>query len=192
MGMLLAATLFGSIAWLVVFTSVLVTLLFVSEGLGNGFLAFWASVVYVGFILLWGSIDPGLYGFLLGWEAPAAYLLAGLVFATVRTFVHGMVCKKEFLESYSGPYERDGELSQAEREKHRQESSDDARNSMVDELKGNVSRWWFIWPVSLVYWVLTDLMKDMWDWLYLRIGRIYRRVAESGFDSVKEKSHETR
>jgi len=36
----------------------------------------------------------------------------------------------------------------------------------IDDLKGNVFRWWFIWPVSLINWIFSDLLSDLYSFLY--------------------------
>lgn len=33
-------------------------------------------------------------------------------------------------------------------------------------LKGNVFRWWFIFPISLISWIVSDLCRDLWNWVY--------------------------
>lgn len=39
----------------------------------------------------------------------------------------------------------------------------------ITYLKGNVFRWWFIWPVSLLNWIFSDLMKDLFNFLYTKL-----------------------
>jgi hypothetical protein len=76
------------------------------------------------------------------------YLLLGLTFALIRTYFKGKELKK-------------------------------LNNAQVKEnynLKGNVFRWWFLFPVSLITWVVSDLFSDLWDLLYKKIGTIFVKI----------------
>jgi hypothetical protein len=46
-----------------------------------------------------------------------------------------------------------------------------------DHLKGNVFRWWFLWPISLINWIFSDLLKDFYNLLY----RVFKNTFEFFF-----------
>ena len=64
------------------------------------------------------------------------------------------------------------------------------QNRIIEErksyLKGNVFRWWFLFPISLLNWILSDLIEDVYDFIYNKLQRLYVRVLMMGFPSVKE------
>lgn len=44
------------------------------------------------------------------------------------------------------------------------------------DLKGHVFRWWFLFPICAITWFFRRLVVDAWDWLYWKIGGMYRSI----------------
>lgn len=55
--------------------------------------------------------------------------------------------------------------------------------SDISDIKNNVFRWWFLFPVSLTYWLFSDLLGDMWDVISNRISNGFVYVLKRGFHS---------
>lgn len=55
------------------------------------------------------------------------------------------------------------------------------------ELKEHVFRWWGLWPVSLLYWIFSDLLKDLYDVVYSKISVVYDKIFEFGKKDKEEK-----
>ncbi len=53
----------------------------------------------------------------------------------------------------------------------------DEYKTAIGKLKGHVFRWWFIWPISLLSWLFTGLIKDFFDFLY----RLFKGMFEYFF-----------
>ena len=47
-------------------------------------------------------------------------------------------------------------------------------------IKENVFRWWFLWPVSLINWILSDIIKDLYNFLYNRLSDLYNEIFNLG------------
>ena len=95
---------------------------------------------------------------LLTWGNTLGYLGLGLTFTIVRVFFYG-----------------------------RQVALDKDKLYFSD-LKGNVFRWWFIWPISLLTWVFSDLLSNFWDFIYERLGHTFEYFMKLGYNSVKVKN----
>ena len=44
------------------------------------------------------------------------------------------------------------------------------------DLKDHVFRWWFLFPICLINWVFGSLLKDMFDAIYMKIGKVYSNL----------------
>lgn len=56
----------------------------------------------------------------------------------------------------------------------------------IHYLKGNVFRWWFIWPISLINWAVSDLLGDLWNWAYDRFEGMFEYFFKLGNKSKKK------
>jgi len=62
------------------------------------------------------------------------------------------------------------------------------QNQIVDRkthLKGNVFRWWFLFPISLIDWVLSDLVKDVYNWTYKQLHKVYESILDFGLKGAE-------
>lgn len=91
------------------------------------------------------------------------YLGAGLVYAVIKTYFYGR--------------------SLAAKEKDLKYAFDD--------LKGHVFRWWFIWPVSLISWLVTDFIIEGFELLWDNIGNSFRKILTAGYESKKKAKEAT-
>ena len=95
---------------------------------------------------------------LVTWTNVGIYFGVGLIFTLIRTYFYG---RSQAIKGYA--------------------------KVDFDYLKGNVSRWWSIWPVSLLKWLCSDLLKDFWNWIYDKFGKWFEYVLQLGFNNAKEK-----
>lgn len=92
------------------------------------------------------------------WENILIYLGIGFIYAIIKSFFYG------------------------------RNSKDDTYNTKINKLKGNVFRWWTLWPISLTYWVFSDLFKDLYEWLYKHIGKLFEYFFKLGQGKTKEQA----
>ena len=41
-----------------------------------------------------------------------------------------------------------------------------------------------MWPISLINWLISDLIADVWDYVYSKLSGFYNYVVELGIKSV--------
>ena len=87
------------------------------------------------------------------------YFGTGLVYSVIKTYFYGraVATENKFLEQ------------------------------AINELKGHVFRWWFIWPVSLISWLVTDFIVEGFALLWDNIGTSFRKILTAGYESKKAK-----
>lgn len=95
---------------------------------------------------------------LFSWFNVSVYLGTGLVYAVIKTYSYGRSVAAD-----------GGSLDRA-----------------VDELKGHVFRWWFIWPVSLISWLVSDFIVEGFELLWDNIGNSFRKILAAGYQSKKK------
>jgi len=93
----------------------------------------------------------------ISWASVLGYLGVGLLFTIVRVFFYG------------------------------REMAIKGNKFDVWYLKNHVFRWWFIWPISLLVWIFSDLLSDLWNFIYERLGHTFEYFMKLGYDSVKTK-----
>jgi len=84
------------------------------------------------------------------------YILVGFVFCFIRVFFYGRSRAKDYYKNLS------------------------------TDLKGKVFRWWFMWPISLIYWIFSDLLSEVWDMTYQFFGNMFSRIEQLGMQSIKK------
>lgn len=172
----LSIALFGSFVWWSIITAVILLILFVSEVKsqeGSGWISLVALIAYFIIFYFWGNKDIGI---LLDWKFLLLYLGIGFVYTLIRTYFFGRSSKNKVQEnintSYSGSYNtKESAVNYKKRE----------REEFIEKLKVNVFRWWFIWPISLIVWTLSDLVRDVWNWIYANIRKIFEGIFMLGF-----------
>ena len=48
------------------------------------------------------------------------------------------------------------------------------------DLRWAVFRWWFLFPISAINWILGRFLKDVFDWIYDKIEHIYTYLFNLG------------
>lgn len=175
MGTLLSMTLFGSglLFWLSVIAFVVIC--FISDVIEEGGWAF-AALVILGILYYFkADLTPLLEIFTP--FAIFAYLVLGLLFSALRTFFAGRKLGKKIKDL---PKTRDDIKGQS----HIFDNQKSKREDFINELKGNVFRWWFMWPVSLLTWIATDFVKEFWDFIYSKVKRFYTYLVDLGIKSA--------
>ena len=172
MGSLLTVTLFGSVIWAVISVVLFLIILFTSDIEENGFYAFASLIVFGVLYYFWGTFEPLLI--FLTWKMLSLYFVIGLIYSVVRTFFKGRKLGEEIKDL---PDERPKEYPY--------DSKESVKEEFFSKLKGNVFRWWFMWPISLINWAVTDLVKDAWNYLFSKMRKFYNFVLELGVKSVK-------
>ena len=160
--------LLGSIWWFIVSVILLVTFLFVSESKGNGFIALFFFVAFCLANYYWGDFNVFKY---FSWISFGVYICVGLIYALFKTYLYAKKERAKTLDSEYSTYEQ-------------------KRSNALSSLKGNVFRWWFMWPVSLIYWALSDLISDVYNYLYLKVGKFFTKVFDKGFGHPTKKEIE--
>lgn len=84
------------------------------------------------------------------WTTFAMYILIGFIYSLLRSFLYG-VKNKSTPKEYA-----------------------------IYDLKENVFRWWFMWPISLGYWIFSDCIRDIYNWLYTKLNFIFESVYKLG------------
>ncbi len=55
-----------------------------------------------------------------------------------------------------------------------------ANDKRFFHLKDHVFRWWLMWPISLIRWVIGDLLVDVYDYVYDLLENMYMSVFNAG------------
>lgn len=184
-----ALTLFGSAIWFWLTVAIFLVICFASDINKNGFYAFGTLIFLVFFYYFWGDVKPLLA--ILTFLNVTVYLGIGLLYSTIKTFFSGrklgkeiqnLPTKEEVKNSPRVPTKFGGSIGYGG--EYYGETKEAVKAQFVNELKGNVFRWWFMWPFSLINWLFTDLIKDTWNYLYSKLKRFYDFVLELGIKSV--------
>jgi hypothetical protein len=151
----------------------------VSEVNKNGVIAF---ITLIGVSILyhfWGDIKPILALFTL--VNVSLYLCVGLFLSTLRTFFEGRKLGKKIKDL---PTDEEGKAKNTTSSTWYGETKESKKREFVNELKGNVFRWWFMWPISMTNWMLKNIVRETWDFVYYKIKNFYNYVLELGIKSV--------
>lgn len=173
MGALLTLTLFGSVIWFWIVVAVFIVICFASDVNENGFFAFGTLIVFSVLFYFKANIDPLLD--VLTLPNIGGYLGIGLIFSCIRTFFSARTLGHEIKGLPKDKTVSGGNYETQEYYKSR----------FIEELKGNVFRWWFMWPISLLTWIATDIIKDVYDWIYSKMSGFYNWIVDLGVNSVK-------
>ena len=163
--------LWGSAIVFWLFLSLLIIIFFISDVKENGILAFISFIVFIVLTELWGSFKIMNYVTLayLG-----LYLVIGLIYGFIRTFFYGRK-KLEYLTYNENPTEEEINANEkaliAKRLKY---------------LKNNFFRWWFLFPISIINWVFSDLVFDIYDWAYSKLQKLIEIIFHYGVNSGKK------
>jgi hypothetical protein len=91
------------------------------------------------------------------WTNVLSYLGLGFVYTVIRTYFYGRYAKEN---GYS-------------------------LNTLKSDLSGNVFRWWFLFPISFIYWMVSDFIAQAWDVIYDLLSNGFEKIFTAGFNSKK-------
>jgi len=159
--------LFGSMIafWAVIIVTVGLMWFWENREEGHWVLTLVVIVCIINYI--WGDFNIIKY---LGLWNVGLYLGLGLAHAFVRTYFYGAKGAKEFKEKKKLSTEAENVIQLV-----------NEKESLISGLKNNVFRWWFNWVISLAHWIVTDLLSDVFDWIYKRIEKVFLQIFNLGF-----------
>lgn len=173
---LFAITLFGATAWFWISFVLFIIICFISDLRKDGFIAFFFLLLFSVLYYFWGDVKPLLEFLTL--KNCVLYFTVGLGFAIIRSFFSARTLGREIKDL---PKTRNDIKGQS----HVYDNQEDSRNRFLDKLKNNVFRWWFMWPISMITWVISDIIKDVYDFIYDKIKGLFEFVVDLGIKSVK-------
>ena len=178
-----ALTLFGSTVWALILIGLFIVICFIADFNKNGFYATLSLLIAGAIIYFWGKNYDAIVA-LFSFKNIFAYVVIGLLYSMVRTFFKGRACGMKMKDLKSR--EELEEIRRKSTDRYIQShTKEDERNDFYDKLKGNVFRWWFMWPISGINWIVTDLLKDFWDYLFSLLKNFYQNILDLGIKSVK-------
>lgn len=156
---ILAITLFGSTWWAIGILSSLIITYFISEVREDGYTSVITTIISLLLFYFWGK--QTFFGFisLLSIKYILFYLLFGLIHAIFRIY-------------FKGRYEAIKKIESPEYKSY-------------FRIEEHIFRWWFQWPVSLLIWIVRDMISDICNYIYSKFSKIFESVFELGFKSVK-------
>lgn len=96
---------------------------------------------------------------LLTWVNILLYFGIGFIFSIIRSYFYGrLLAKKGYKEV-----------------------------ELNEEIKNNVFRWWFMWPISLIYWTIFHLIFDVFDFVFDKFESTFRYFINLGLNSKAKK-----
>ena len=146
---------FGSFLWFCLFSIVLLVCFILSETEEHGGIAFVAVLGYLILNHFVGNIPTDV---IFTWWNIGTYLVVGIIYALIRTYFFG--------REESKTHSKLGHVSESE---------------ILSELKENVFRWWFLWPISLIVWLCSDVLGQIWEKLYKIFGSLFLNIFNLGY-----------
>jgi hypothetical protein len=172
MSFFLTLTLFGAALWFWLSVLLFVIICFISDVKEEGYGATVALIAFSILLYFWGDLKPITSIFTI--QNGLIYLGIGLVFSTIRTFFSARQLW-ETIKNLPVTTERNSKYDTQEYKKEK----------FINELKGNVFRWWFMWPISMITWLVTDIVRDIWNYLYSKFKGFFEFIVELGIKSAK-------
>lgn len=124
---------------------------------------FWVVASILGFISVTHFLtDLDVESVLNGWNL-LGYFVIGFLYAILRTFIWGRKTTPSKSEIPMSFY----------------------------DIKSKVIAWWTLWPVSIINWVLSDLISDVCSFIYDRFDKLFEYVFKLGLGKIKEEEVDT-
>lgn len=163
---ILSLALFGSVVWALIVLIILLVVFFAADIEENGYAATFFFAITCVLFYFFGKETWHKFISILTFLNIALYLGLGLAHAFVRVFFHG---RNEMIK-----VNKDRKAGRT------------YEHTIEKDIKGNVFRWWFLWPISLINWFIQDMIKDIYNWIYQRMTKIFDFFMELGMKSVGE------
>jgi len=149
--------LFGAAIWFWIAVVAFVISLFTFDRQENGVGALFSFIIFSVVVYFWSNFD--ILGY-INWLNIGLYFGVGFIYSLIRTYFLGR--------------------------KIRSKSTGDIKY-IKEKLKGNVFRWWFLWPVSLLNWILSDLVEEVYNFIYSKLKNLYENILMMGVkEEIKE------
>ena len=136
-------TLFGSVGLFFTFLGFLVVALILADLSENGYYATISFAIFMGLVYFWGEESQYVFS-IFTLKNILMYVFTGFLFSLIRTYFKG----KELNKKSKGYKE-------------------------TFELKDNVFRWWFLFPISAINWIFGHLLRDLYNWIYSKVEKVY-------------------
>ena len=165
MNELLSFTLFGSVIAFWVVLLLFIIAVFASEHEKEGRLAFASLIIISGLYYFKSNFDLTN---LIDYQAITIYLIIGFLFALFRCYFYARKEKNRILKKYAEYTDIESHL-------------DSNKEETLNDLKGNVFRWWFMWPASFLYWVFSDLLSDLYQVIYDKVAFLFKKIIDIAY-----------
>ena len=165
---LLAITLFGSIFWAGFALTAFFIICFWADYKENGYVATVFFIALGALFYFFGKEAWLLFISIFTWLNLLIYFGVGLIHAFIRIFFYG---RNEMIKLNE---DRLSKMSVTHQHK------------INRDIKSNVFRWWFLWPISLLNWFIKDIIHDIYNWCYDKLNRIFNVILDFGIKSVPE------
>jgi hypothetical protein len=163
---LLKLSLFGSTICGLLVLALFILICFISEVNENGYIAFASFLAFLLSFYIFGKESWYILISFFSIKALCYYIIFGWIHSFIRVYFYGRNQMKILNE------DRKKGVSY----EHRIE-----RN-----IKDHILRWWLLWPVSLLSWFIQDMVKDIFNWIYQRVEKLFTFVLELGIKSIPE------
>jgi len=180
----------GAVLWTWAVIIAFIAICLIADLAKNGFWATFALVL-LGVTYYFFGVNHG-YNILAHITAApiVGYLLIGLAYAVIRTYVEGAKLGKRLIKAPTN----EEYLAKKLTKEYINES--DTREYKIkrfkEEFKGNISRWWLLWWISAITWLIGDLLKDLWDVVYDWMKNFFNYVLELGIRTTLGKFESTK
>jgi len=178
----LTIVLFGYFAWFAAITAVLLLVFFLSDAGENGFWATGALVIYIAIFWFWGSFGESQVPNLFTLSNIGIYLGIGFVYSLLKSILIGSRKDREIKENYLGddPPSRFVRANRENKMSILKEARTVAFKDVVNNLAGDVFRWWLMWPVNLLS-TIGVWAKDLFLIFWRNIDFIFIAMVKLGF-----------
>ena len=137
---------------------------FYSESKENGFIAFYAFIIFLILTHFWSNLDLTQF---LDPRKLGVYMFIGIIYSYIKTLSYGRKKKNEREEIIKEYHPNHSRITQFD-------------ENIKEKLRGNVFRWGLLWPISLISWIFTDLVKDLFNIIYDKVSFSYNKVLDYG------------
>ncbi|MDD5649060.1 MAG: hypothetical protein PHF86_01395 [Candidatus Nanoarchaeia archaeon] len=164
--LLLGLTLFGSTILGIALFMFFLFLCFVADVKKDGFIATFSLIVMGVLYYFWGKESWVTLISFISIKSIFLYIGLGFIHAIIRIYFYGREEMKKVNEYRSGGNSYDYSINK--------------------NIKSNVFRWWLLWPISFIIWVIQDMVKDIYDWVYNKLDKFFNYIMDLGIKSVPE------
>jgi hypothetical protein len=173
---LFSNTLFGSSIWFWISVVVFLIICFISDVEQDGHVAFIMLILFSILYYFLGDVK-GLLSFIT-LRNGVLYFGVGLGYSIIRSFFSARSLGKRIKDL---PKTREDIKGQS----HIFDNQDSERERFLNQLKENVLRWWFMWPINMITYIISDIAEDVYTFVYHNIKGIFEFIVDLGIKSAK-------